>query len=170
MKKLNIGSGWRDIPGFTNVDGGDYPNVTSKDIYLKDYKSESVDLIYSSHLLEYFNYQEAQNLLGSWHTKLKKEGQLYLSVPDFEVLTEAYRQGTPLSNLIGPLYGRMDMGKEEIYHKCVWDEQTLNFMLKLVGFKRIERYSPLELIGDNDDHSKAKLNGRLISLNLKAVK
>jgi hypothetical protein len=64
----------------------------------------------------------------------------------------------------------MRMGKEEIYHKCVWDEQTLTFMLKLVGFKRVERYNPEDLIGENDDHSKAKLNGRLISLNLKAVK
>jgi predicted SAM-dependent methyltransferase len=171
MIKINVGCGWRNFgKEWLHVDGGDYPHLDMLDLTLPSFVNE-VDLIYASHVLEYFNYQEAQKMLEHWYTALKERGEIYISVPDFREIVYQYAgKNVPLPNLLGPLYGKMSMGKEEIYHRCVWDEQTLTFMLKLIGFKRIERYNPTDLIGKHDDHSKAKLNDRLISLNLKAVK
>ena len=55
MKKINLGCGWRNFgKDWIHIDGGDYPHLDSKDIFNLPYEDNSIDLIYASHVIEYF--------------------------------------------------------------------------------------------------------------------
>ena len=77
MLKINLGCGWRDFgEDWVHIDGGDYDHIESKDICNLPYEDDSVDLIYASHVIEYFDRDEVQVLLNNWQSKLKKGGIL----------------------------------------------------------------------------------------------
>ena len=71
--KLNIGCGKRNFgDNWIHIDGAKYSHIDSNDIFLKSFKNNSVDLIYSSHFIEYFNRDEILSLI-KWKV-LKKNG------------------------------------------------------------------------------------------------
>jgi predicted SAM-dependent methyltransferase len=179
MLKLNLGCGWRNFgPDWIHIDGGDYPHLNSKDIVNLPYEDNSVDLIYASHVLEYFNRDEAYELLTKWYNKLKPGGIIRLAVPDFEAMTKLYvENGLSLSSFLGPLYGKMPMGDQIIYHKTVYDYLSLEKLLSDIKFTSVKRYDwTTTEHAQFDDHSQAyiphmdKENGVLISLNIEAIK
>ena len=54
MTKINLGCGWRNFGSdWVHIDGGDYEHLDHDDIF--DFPYENVDLIYASHVIEYFN-------------------------------------------------------------------------------------------------------------------
>ena len=82
-----------------------------------------------------------------------------------------------LSQMLGPLYGKMKMGDKTIYHKTTYDFESLNNLLIDVGMKNIKRYDWRETEhSEFDDHSQSYLphmdkdNGTLISLNVECIK
>ena len=177
--KFNIGCGWRNFgKEWIHVDGGDYEHLDSKDIFLKKYNKNSAELIYASHLIEYIDREEIVSLLNRWKKILKPGGLMRLAVPDFEVCSRLYLEGKyPLDNFLGPFYGRMIMGDKIIYHKTVYDFQSLKILLENVGMKNIEKYDWRQTEHSKfDDHSQAYLphldkdNGTLISLNMECEK
>tara|TARA_R110000744_G_scaffold988_5_gene3628 strand:+ start:2178 stop:2717 length:540 start_codon:yes stop_codon:yes gene_type:complete len=179
MRKINLGSGWRNFgKDWIHIDGGDYPHLDSKDILDLPYSDNSIDLIYTSHVIEYFNREEIIPIIKEWKSKLKPGGILRLAVPNFEVITKLYLESKiPLNNFIGPLYGKMGMGNKTIYHKTVYDFKELKHLLHKCGFVNISYYNWGETEHNQfDDHSQAyiphmdKENGTLISLNIEAVK
>lgn len=176
MINLHIGCGKRDFgKKWEGIDGADFPHIKSHNIKNLEYLPNTVDNIYSAHTLEYFDREEVLPVLQEWNRVLKPEGNLYLSVPDFRTMTELYLQDNiPLHKFLGPLFGKMPMKDTTIYHKTVWDYQSLGEYLRIAGFRRIEPWTHNELeqlVGQEfDDHSKAKINGRLISLNIKCQK
>ena len=90
--KLHIGCGDRHIPGFIHVDVRKLPHVdyvTSAD-KLDMFEDDSVDLIYSCHVLEHFPKYQTEDVLKEWHRVLKPGGILRLAVPDFEKIVEVY--------------------------------------------------------------------------------
>lgn len=179
MIKLHLGCGWRDFGDeYIHIDGGDYPHLDHKDITQLPFKDNSVDYIYSSHTLEYFDLERAKIVLEEWKRVLKPGAIMRIAVPDFQVMAELYVQKKfSLASFIGPMYGKMQMGHETIYHKVVYDFNLLSEVLSEVGFQSIRRYHWWEtehcMI---DDHSQAylpkmdKMNGTLISLNVQCVK
>jgi len=175
MIKINMGCGWRNFgEDWVHIDGGDYDHLDHKDIFNLPYEDNMVDLIYASHVIEYFDTQEVQKVLKEWKRVLKKDGILRIAVPDFQSMTELYHSGKiELINILGPLYGKMDMGDKKIYHKTVYDFKTLENTLKYAGFYDIFRYDWRSTSHSQfDDHSQAyiphmdKQNGTLISLNV----
>lgn len=169
------------IPGFVHVDLADYPHIDYRwDLRdLSMFKSESVDLIYCSHALQYFDRLQAYVALREWYRVLKNNGILRVAVPDFEAIVKVYKKYGDLEHrgILGPLYGKMVRGNIEIYHKTVYDFDSLKKLLELVGFRKVKRYDWRETIHkDYDDQSQAyiphmdKENGLLISLNVEAVK
>ena len=63
--KFNMGCGWRNFgPDWVHVDGGDYEHLDYKNIVdLKPFPDNCAEEIYASHVLEYFNYDEAKMVL-----------------------------------------------------------------------------------------------------------
>lgn len=181
--KLHLGCGARYIRGFAHIDLADYTHIDYKrDVSdLSVFADESVELIYSSHTLEYFDRLEVRDTLREWHRVLKKGGILRVAVPDFEALIKIYEQYKDLNKIVGPLYGRMTIrtpeGEKTIYHKTVYDFESLKEILESSGFKNIHRYDWRETIHkEYDDFSQAyiphmdKEHGMLISLNVEAEK
>jgi|TARA_B100001971_G_C17988753_1_gene431207 predicted SAM-dependent methyltransferase len=177
--KLNIGCGWRDFgKGWVHIDGGSYEHLDSDDIFVTEYKNNSVDLIYASHFIEYLDREEVVPLLERWKEVLKPNGVMRLAVPNFEVYANLYSSGEyPLDNFLGVLYGKMPMGDETIYHKTVYDFHSLKSLLKNIGMKEIKKYNWEETShSEFDDHSQAYLphmdkeNGTSMSLNMECRK
>lgn len=178
--RLNLGCWKRYLPGFIHIDLCDLPHIDLRSGVdrLSMFSDESVDLIYASHVLEYFDRIEACRVLEEWHRVLKHGGILRLAVPDFESLLKVYKMTDDLSNILGPLYGKMLIEGTDrvIYHKTVYDMKDMNELLAENGFSDVKRYrwqdtSPHDEI---DDHSQAyyphmdKKNGVLTSLNVEA--
>jgi len=179
--KLNVGCGWRDFgEDWIHIDAGDYKHLDSDDIHLYDYERNSAELIYASHVIEYFDREEIKGLLSDWKDVLKPNGILRLAVPNFSKIVSLYAKGYTeyeLDNALGPLYGKMPMGKETIYHKTTYDFSSLKRVLEKAGFKNVVQYDWADTEhSDFDDHSQAyyphmdKENGTLISLNVECVK
>ena len=182
--KLNLGCGKTWIPGFVHVDLADYPHIDYKqDISKLPFKDMSATYIYCSHALEYFDRAEALLALKEWHRVLKKNGMLRIAVPDFEGIIKVYKKYGDLNHkgILGPLYGKMTVktpsGTKIMYHKTVYDFNSLKLLLKQAGYHDIKRYDWRKTVHRKiDDCSQAhiphmnKENGLLISLNIEAKK
>jgi predicted SAM-dependent methyltransferase len=177
--KIHLGCGKRNFgPEWVHIDGGDYAHIVSKDIINLDYPDNSVDVIYASHVIAYFDRQEIIPILMGWHRKLKLGGILRLATPDFGAMVMLYQnQGHVLDSFLGPLYGKMPMGNQTIYHKTVYDFMGLKSLLGQIGFTKVQNYDWQNTDhAQFDDHSQAyvphmdKENGILISLNVEATK
>jgi predicted SAM-dependent methyltransferase len=179
--KLHLGCGKRCLPGFVHVDLGDFPHIDHRCgvDQLDMFADGAAELIYASHVLEYFDRLEARRLLAEWRRVLCGGGVLRLAVPDFVALAEVYLEYGNLDLILGPLYGRMEMGGtgRMIYHKTVYEFASLKKLLDECGFTDVRRYDWRQTIHcDHDDHSQAyiphmdKEHGKLISLNVECVK
>lgn len=85
MVKINMMCGKRDFgPDWFHVDGQDFPHIQSNDIYLSAWPDKSVDLIYCSHGIAYFDQMEIVPLLHAWKRVLKPGGVLMLATPDWD--------------------------------------------------------------------------------------
>ena len=132
--KLHLGCGNKNFgKGWIHIDGGDFPHLDSHDITKLDFNN--VEVIYACHVLEYFNKEDALNVLKEWFRVLKPGGVLRVSVPDFEALIRVYKLSPyRLEHVLGPLFGEIKMGNEWIYHRTVYDTFCLLNILYEAGF------------------------------------
>ena len=138
----------------------------------------SVDLIYSSHVLEHYGRTEFVNVLQEWHRVLKAGGTLRLSVPDFGACAKIYYEKgleDGLSGLVGLICG--GQRDEYDFHKMIFDEPFLTKALYEVGFGTVRTWDWNNTDHtDIDDFSQAyiphmeKETGLQMSLNLEAEK
>jgi len=179
MIKLHLGCGKRNFgTDWIHIDGGDFPHLLSHDITKLDFDNESVSIICSSHVLEYFDREEVIPVLQEWVRVLKKGGILRIAVPDFKAMSKLYSEGKfPLKSFLGPLYGKMKMYDKTIYHKTVYDFKDIKEILESVGLRDVRRYDWRKTEHSHiDDCSAAYLPkmdfdaGTLISLNVEAIK
>ena len=180
MIKLCLGCGIREFPGWKHFDMGDYEHLDGHDITSLPYENNSIDIIYSSHTLEYFDREEVLSVLREWHRVLKSGGIIRLAVPDFEAMCKLYSADLfSLKRFLGPLYGKMKpIGCDEpIYHKTVYDFYSLIHILHITGFSNVQKYDWRQTEHSHiDDYSQAYLphmdkeHGTLISLNVEAKK
>jgi len=177
MVKVNMMCGKRDFGSdWVHVDGSRHAHTKGyEDIYLEAQFNNSIDLIYCSHGIAYFDYQ-INKILSSWFLRLKPGGILQIATPDWAVLR------TLEQPLLGPIYGKMkfqDEGSwEYIYHKTIYTFESLHALLSEAGFINIHRYDHTKTCHPNtgnrddfyDDHSAAYYDGKLISLNVQCIK
>lgn len=175
--KVHLGCGKRNFgEDWTHIDIANFDHIKFHNIF--DFPLINVDLIYASHLINYFNYEEAVKLLEYLYKKLKIGGVLRLALPDFEKMCDLYHSKKfPLSSFLGPLYGRMNVNGHHIYHKYAYDIYSISDILKNIGYKNIKKWDHNKVDhGIFDDHSQAYLpkldkdNGTLISLNIECNK
>jgi len=183
--KIAIGTGKRFMgDDWLHIDGAPFPHVQSDDIWLGQLADDSAEVVYSSHFLEYFNRQFGMELVKCWRRVLRPGGTLRLAVPDFDAMAYALQNGFKLKDILGPLYGKMMMGNQEIYHKTVYNYEDMVEFLLSAGYNHIRRYDwRLTDHANIDDCSRAYLphdieairtgvfdNHLLISLNVEATK
>lgn len=171
--KRNFGSEWFHVDGSHEGD-----HIVHHDIFNLPQPDDSVDLVYASHIIEYFDSEEVRGVLREWQRVLKPGGILRLAVPDFEAMSKLYASGQiELRQIVGPLYGRMDLNESKIYHRMTYDFKSIEGLLTSLGLKNVRRYRWQETEHSQfDDHSQAyiphmdKINGTLISLNVECEK
>ena len=181
--KIHLGCWHRYIPDYVHVDLCDMEHIDYKtDVRdLGCFDDGVADLIYASHVFEYFDRFEAVDILAEWSRVLKSGGILRLSVPDLQALIKIYQQTDDIYKIVGPIFGRMEIdtpnGKDMLYHKTVWDEKSLTEFLKQNGFEKVRLWDWRTTEHANiDDHSQAyfphmdKENGIQVSLNIEATK
>lgn len=175
--KLHLGCGSKHIDGFINIDARELESVDVVDDVrvLDKFNTNSVSLIYASHILEHITRLEYTNVLSRWYELLEDGGVLRIAVPDIEKVFEHYSKYKDLRTLRGFLWGGQSYGFN--YHYCGWDFKTLEEDLKSVGFKDIKLYDWRKTEHSHiDDFSQCYLphmdkdNGLLMSLNIEAKK
>jgi predicted SAM-dependent methyltransferase len=148
--KLELGSGPREeMEGWISVDIG-----VSADIQLDlrkplPFPADSVDAVYSSHMLEHFTYPTPMlNLLREVHRILKPGAKISVAVPNARLFLEAYADpsGFPREKFCSWDVGlhftsRIDvvnfiafLGGE---HKFLFDEENLPLVLEETGFRDV---------------------------------
>lgn len=173
---LHLGCGPINHPKFINVDGLPAPHVH----YIRPiddlscFKEESVDLIYASHCLEHFSHRQLHEVLTEWFRVLKKGGTLRLSVPDFDLLLDVYKDsGNDVYSIIYALMGNQDYKYN--FHMIIFNKASLSSSLKEAGFSKIDEWQTgsCELTTFNDYSIFGyEINGKKypINLNIQAIK
>lgn len=161
MKKVHLGAGRRKLDGFiqVDIDPGVNIDLVSDISSLPMFGNDSVDEIYASHCFEYFDAYQAPIVLAEWRRVLRPGGSLFLSVPDMDSLMQIYQESKDLNRIIGPLFGRWGSSQGVIYHRVVYNFETLSRALQSAGFSQIKRFSPVDYLAaidpQYDDYSLA---------------
>jgi len=173
---LHLGSGAINHPSFINVDAVPAPHIHHlrqiDDLSL--FGNNTADLIYACHCLEHFSHSRIGAVLSEWHRVLKPGGVLRLSVPDFDLLLEIYREtGNDLNSILEVLMGKQDYKYN--FHMTAFTRQSLSDLLLKSDYTEVREWHPgsseLTSLPDFSNY-KLDVNGRKfpISLNLEAVK
>lgn len=138
LVKLNIGCGQIPMEGYINVDARDLPGVdVIADVQKLPYQEESVDEIYSAHLIEHFEISVMKNeLLPYWVSLLKQGGVFRIVFPDAAAMIEDYNSGKmTFEDLSYVIMGGQDYDKD--YHYTMYDTQKVIHLLENAGLKNI---------------------------------
>lgn len=168
--KLNLGSRDRNLAGFTNIDIDAHPGV---DIVcdvsdLKDFKNESVDEIYASHILEHFQHPKTLSVLKEWNRVLVKGGILYVAVPDFKRAVELYQALGMQDWIVNYLWG--DQGYKTAFHYAGFDLDRLRDLLLDAGFSEASQVDVFPYKSTDCSNNVSTCDGKNVSLNVLAVK
>ena len=179
--KLHLGCNSIDFgPGWIHVDAADHPHVhkLQKDISRLDhFANNSASIIYASHVFEYFDRAQAQDVLRDWRRVLRPGGTLRLAVPDFGAVARLYVEegnGVDLDTFVGMLFGKWVLGEggergsagangpasdvrgRAIYHRTAYDRPSLMKVLEESGFTNAKPWNwQLTEHGRVDDYSQA---------------
>ena len=173
---LHLGCGAVNHPEFINIDGLGYKHIHYVRAIdnLAPFGDRTVALIYASHCLEHFSHVRVNQVLQEWHRAIEPGGILRLSVPDFELLLDIYRDNdNNLAAIQQPLMGGQDYKYN--FHHVAFNRRNLTAMLKQAGFQTVRGWQPgTSSLTTFDDWSTKKMeyNGKQysISLNLEAIK
>jgi predicted SAM-dependent methyltransferase len=172
VRKLHIG-GATASPGWEVLNIAEAPFVdhVGNANNLSRFEVNTFECIYASHIFEHFDYKgELQTALHEWLRVLRPGGNLYISVPDLDTISGLMLDKDLLD--IGEQIFAMRMlfgGHEDPhdYHLVGFNEDILRWFLEEAGFTAITRVKKLGFFRDT---STQRFKGKLISLNVTAVK
>jgi len=161
--KLHLGCGKKYLDGFVHIDLADFEHIDFKSsidsLSLSMFNDDSVSEIYCSHAFEYFDRNKAIGVLNEWNRVMKIGAKLFLTVPDFDNLIKIYLETLSLRDILGPLFGKWQLGDNDIYHKTTWNEFDLKKLLMQCGFGGIRSFNPILYLSsidkEYDDYSLA---------------
>jgi predicted SAM-dependent methyltransferase len=182
--KLHLGCGKRFLSGYVHIDMDRHPHID----YYQDIKwlpmlaDGSAREIYTCGTFEYFDrVSEVSDVLKEWKRVLCRGGLLRVSVPDFEGVVKVYEKNRDVDGIgiLGPVFGRIEIktetGKQVLFHKTVYDFESLKRVLTVAGFEHVSRYDWREFLPSGyDDFSAAYVphmdpNGIPLGLNVVCV-
>lgn len=184
-KKLHLGCGKRNLPGYIHIDIDNLPHIDyCTEIHnLHMFEDKSVDEIYNCGVIGYYDTIETQAVLKEWHRVLKPGGILRISVVDFEKQVQLYLKNKKIDTVgvLGPIFGRWAFTDESgnpgvVYKKNAYDYTYLTKVLCENGFKNCKRYNWETFLPEEyDDYSAAYVphkdkNGVHIMLNVECTK
>ncbi|GMF65501.1 unnamed protein product [Phytophthora lilii] len=169
--RLHIGGHIKN-PNWWIVDAND-GDIVDFVMYMSNlyaFPDNSVDVIYSSHVLEHCTHgvgHELEHTLREWHRVLRPDGQLLVSVPNLFALASLFiNESIPHQERVWfmtIIYG----GQVDVYdvHKVGFDRAILTAYLEQAGFCDLVWH---DLFPFFDDSSRLVLHDVPISLNAQA--
>jgi ubiquinone/menaquinone biosynthesis C-methylase UbiE len=150
MLKLNLGCGNKKKPLYINVDVREdaEPDIVSDAWDLTVFPNDSVDEIYTRHMLEHLDPNDARRSIARWFEILKPGGRLNVIVPDLEfhcrqLLGEVKSTiGEQQAHAMAGFYGWRDEsrgGNREDAHRWGYTAITLRDLLTRHGFTDVAR-------------------------------
>lgn len=124
---------------------GKFKNVRYGDVAKKlNFKSGSVDCIYSSHMLEHLYFDDANKFLKESFRILKKGGILRIVVPDAEEIAREYVEGLDsrekncdANKFSMEIYTSRNKKESRNGHRWMYDRYSLAKSLENAGFQDI---------------------------------
>lgn len=155
--KINLGSYTVMFPyGWINIDTLDLSGFAQRHNFAFQHRdlsadlalspTNSVDLIFSSHMLEHLTLQEGVKLLKHCHEIMKPGAIMRVVLPDAKKLAELYRDGK-LAEVMEPLLPQKLTQAERLpanllwmtlaaNHKCTYDHELLKEVVMSAGFSQ----------------------------------
>lgn len=121
--------------------GADYRG----DVRVLPFKTESFDVVYSSHTLEHFEQKQIGGVLDEWLRVLATGGELRLIVPDLAFAAQQILDNGVSADAWKVLYGEQKDRTD--FHKTGFTKQSLEALLKSKGLEiiRIWQEPPFNL-------------------------
>lgn len=144
--KLELGAGNRKMQGWTSVDLHGNCSLSLDLTKPIPFPDNSVSMIYSSHLLEHFEYSELIKLLAECLRILKPGGSFSACIPNARIYLNAYHDANsfdpaaycryePAYNFNSPIDYVNYMAYMAGHHKYMFDEENIIAILNKVGFR-----------------------------------
>lgn len=169
MEKLKIEIG----PGKSKIDSswitvGPYPDkhidiVARWGEDILPFEDNSVDLVYASHVLEHIWWYKTVSALKDVYRILKSSGRVEIHVPNFAVISEAYKNKkcgdnwfkyNPKKNYMCWVNGRLfTYGGPGNTHRAAFDRNYMEECLIDAGFDEVEYKAPIR----GSDHGNINL-------------
>ena len=137
MVALNLGCGIHYDKNMINCDLYEDKIDVRLDAVELPFKTESIDEIMAMQLLEHISISDADKAIKEWNRVLKKNGILYIGVPDLErslALAEAIRPMGPYRWKTISMFIYGSQADEGQYHKSGYTPEYLEAFLKDNGF------------------------------------
>jgi len=176
VRKLQLGAGDSEPPGWICTA---LLHVPGRIAYLDvtrpfPFPDESIDYIYSEHLIEHIPYESGLRMLRECHRVLRPGGRIRIATPDLETLVTLYEPAgdeqqeyiawvtdrfIPYAGSYSPCFV-INNAFRNCGHQFLYDARTLEHLLLKVGFKGITFHAPGE---SSDEHLRGmELHGRAI--------
>lgn len=141
MTKLHLGCGSIIMPGWVNVDlRCKAANIMECCIALPSFEENSIDEIYSSHMIEHLTHDQNISSLSRWFDLLVPGGRLRLRCPNGKWFCRTFLNASAQS-----LYSPYGGGKAGIfgglhnlpfsYHRNMFSSDSLKHYVEQAGFR-----------------------------------
>lgn len=171
IRKLHIW-GKQRVDGWEIINAVDAPYVDhiGNAADLSKFADETFESLYSSHVLEHFDYLELEKVLREWKRVLLPGGKIYVSVHNLDTIASLLIKRKQ-SDMKGQLQlMRMIFGEPTEKDDCRYiglNQTILSHFLHTSGFKNIQKVNNFGLF---TDMSQMKFDSVAISLNMTAIK
>lgn len=156
VRKLHLGCGKHSMKGWLNSDFRAISNnVLQLDVTKRfPFKNDTLDYIYSEHMIEHITYSDAMLMLSECFRVLKPNGKIRISTPDLQFLIDLYQQNKTQQQIEYIKYDTNRFIKwapypddtfvinnfvRDWHHTFIYDEKTLRSSFQCVGFSNIVR-------------------------------
>jgi predicted SAM-dependent methyltransferase len=139
--KLNIGCGSFLLDGFVNCDLYNPAAEIQCDAKSLPFDDNSIEEIYSYHLIEHFDFHDAFNVVGEWYRVLQDGGLLHIQTPDLLGSCKKFIEIQDDYDSVMKFYSHFFAypwipGQT---HKFMYIESQLRYLFENCGFKDIKR-------------------------------
>ena len=136
--KLELGPGDKPKEGYIHLDIRKLPHIEiiGDCAKLDMCEDESIDEIYTCHLIEHLSWRKIPEIIQEWYRVLKKGGKIIINCPNLKLFCTLWVNGFFVdAQALRSIYGDQDY--EENYHKAGFSIGTLGYLLAKAGFKDI---------------------------------
>jgi predicted SAM-dependent methyltransferase len=160
-RKLHLGCGSHILDGWTNTDLDPKDSrVHALDVTKRfPISNDSVDLIFSEHMIEHLRYEDGKRMLAECHRSLKPGGKIRITTPNLRFLIDFFNPEldelqTSYLAWASSTFCDRPASDHSVFvlnnfvrawgHRFIYDPSTLGNLMREVGFVHIQQHALLD--------------------------